>query len=47
MDDADEERDIRLAVLHCRQGRFDEAGALAEPLAWHPQAQLCLIEVAL
>lgn len=38
---------IRLAWLRCRQGRLDEAGELCEPLAWHPLAQLCLIEVAL
>jgi DNA-binding CsgD family transcriptional regulator len=39
---------IRLAFLRCRQGRLDEAGELcAGPLAAHPLARLCLIEVAL
>jgi ATP/maltotriose-dependent transcriptional regulator MalT len=38
---------LRLAELRRRQGRSDEATAICEEVAWHPQAKLCLTELAL
>ena len=38
---------LRLAELRRRQGRSDEATAMCEEVAWHPQAKLCLTQLAL
>ena len=38
---------LRLAELRRRQGRLDEAAELCEQIAWHPEAQLCLAEIAI
>lgn len=38
---------LRLAELRRRQGRWDEAKGICEEVAWHPQAKLCLTELAL
>lgn len=37
---------VRLAELRRRQGRLDEAEELCERISWHPDATLCLAEVA-
>ncbi|HLM31577.1 MAG TPA: LuxR C-terminal-related transcriptional regulator [Solirubrobacterales bacterium] len=38
---------LRLADLRRRQGRLDEARAICDRIGWHPQAQLCLAEIAM
>jgi DNA-binding CsgD family transcriptional regulator len=38
---------LRLAELRRRQGRMDEATEICERVSWHPQAKLCLAELAL
>ena len=38
---------LRFAELRRRQGRLDEAGELCDRVSWHPQAKLCLAELAL
>ena len=38
---------LRLAELRRRQSRLDEAAGLCEQIAWHPEAQLCLAEIAI
>jgi LuxR family maltose regulon positive regulatory protein len=38
---------LRLAELRRRQGRADEAAEICARVSWHPQAKLCLAELAL
>ena len=38
---------LRLAELRRRQGRAEEAAELCDRISWHPQAKLCLAELAL
>lgn len=38
---------IRLAELRRRQGRADEATEICDRVSWHPQAKLCMAELAL
>jgi ATP/maltotriose-dependent transcriptional regulator MalT len=38
---------LRLAELRRRQGRAEEAAELCDRMSWHPQAKLCLAELAM
>jgi tetratricopeptide (TPR) repeat protein len=38
---------LRLAELRRRQGRTDEAAEMCDRVSWHPEAKLCLAELAL